>query len=35
MNLEEQLGAKLFDRSSSPIKLTSIGVEYVKTAQKY
>jgi DNA-binding transcriptional LysR family regulator len=34
MNLEEQLGAKLFDRSSSPIKLTSIGEEYVKTAQK-
>lgn len=34
MNLEEQLGANLFDRSSSPIKLTSVGEEYVKTAQK-
>jgi DNA-binding transcriptional LysR family regulator len=34
INLEDELGAKLFDRSSSPIKLTSIGVEYVKTAQK-
>lgn len=34
MNLEEQLGASLFDRSSSPIKLTSVGDEYVKTAQK-
>lgn len=34
MNLEQQLGAKLFDRSSSPIKLTSIGQEYVKTARK-
>lgn len=34
MNLEEQLGVSLFDRSSSPIKLTSVGEEYVKTAQK-
>lgn len=34
MNLEQQLGAKIFDRSSSPIKLTNIGQEYVKTAQK-
>lgn len=34
MNLEEQLGVTLFDRSSSPIKLTSVGEEYVKTAQK-
>lgn len=34
MNLEEQLGVNLFDRSSSPIKLTSVGEEYIKTAQK-
>lgn len=34
MNLEEQLVANLFDRSSSPIKLTSVGEEYIKTAQK-
>lgn len=34
MNLEEQLGVTLFDRGSSPIKLTTMGEEYVKTAQK-
>lgn len=34
MNLEVQLGVNLFDRSSSPIKLTSVGEEYIKTAQK-
>lgn len=34
MNLEEQLGVSLFDRGSSPIKLTSVGEEYIKTAQK-
>ncbi len=34
MNLEEQLGVSLFDRSSSPIKLTSVGEEYIKIAQK-
>lgn len=34
MNLEEQLGVSLFDRSSSPIKLTTIGEEYIKAAQK-
>lgn len=34
MNLEMQLGINLFDRSSSPIKLTSVGEEYIKTAQK-
>ena len=34
MNLEEQLGVSIFDRSSSPIKLTTVGEEYIKTAQK-
>lgn len=34
MNLEEQLGVDLFDRSSTPIKLTNVGEEYIKTAQK-
>ncbi len=30
--IEEKIGAPIFDRSSSPIRLTDIGEEYIKTA---
>lgn len=30
--LEEKIGAPLFDRSSTPVRLTEIGAEYVKCA---
>lgn len=32
--LEEKLGAPLFDRSNSPIKLTEVGEEYVRQAKE-
>lgn len=33
-NMETQLGAPLFDRSSSPIQLTPIGQAYYDAAKK-
>lgn len=34
MNIEKQLGTALFDRSTSPIKLTSAGEIYLRNAEK-
>lgn len=34
MNIEKQAGVQLFDRSTSPIKLTAAGEIYVNTAEK-
>lgn len=33
-NMEQQLGASLFDRSSSPIRLTPVGTAYYDAAKK-
>lgn len=34
INLEKQLGMKIFDRSTTPIELTSFGKTYVEAAQQ-
>ena len=34
INLENQLGAQLFDRSTSPVRLTSAGEAYIKAANR-
>ena len=34
MNIEKQLGVQLFDRSTSPIRLTQAGEAFVRSAEQ-